>query len=124
MLQQIPVGRLVRAQDELKHDLTVKNGASHSVTVQIDVLIPEKSSIVGNAQAIADSRWIVVSPHQLELPAHGSGTCIVSINVPSETSNRGKFYEALVWTHTIPKKGEGVTLSAGLLSRIRFTTRP
>ena len=123
MVQQVPLGRERAISDGEGRPLVLKNLSDHAIEVHLDALVPTKTQLQGTAEAIPDTRWITIAPQTVTIPAKGKRSCKVTVRVPENPLYRGKFYQAVIWSHATPPKAGGVTFNAGLISRLRFTTK-
>jgi hypothetical protein len=102
--------------------LILQNGASWPVNVRVDVVQPGTTDLRGGAEAIPDIRWVKVTPNQVDIPANSRAMCRVEITVPEKKIYRNKHYQVMLWSRSQPKGSQHVSIGAGLISRLRFTT--
>jgi hypothetical protein len=119
-LNSVVPGRPLRVQDSDGHGLRIKNLGSSPVRVAVEVLIPQRSQLWPGAGAIPDVQWIQAQPRVLELGAHEEKEAELVLHVPRKKAFRGKYYQAMIWSHGVPSTTQGMTISAGLLSKLRF----
>jgi hypothetical protein len=119
-LRSVVPGRALHIRDSEGHRLRVKNLGVSPVRVSIDVLIPQPSQLSPGARVIPDVKWIQAEPRVLELGAHEEKEADLVLKVPQDKTFRGGYFQAMIWSHGIPSTAEGMTISAGLLSKVRF----
>ena len=119
----VVLGRPQKVLDQAGRSLTIKNLGATPVRVVIDVLVPQPTQLRSGAQPIPDVRWMEARPNVVVLGAHEEKECEISLHVPRKKTFRAQYYQAMIWSHGVPSDSQGMTISAGLLSRVRFRTK-
>ena len=119
----VVLGRPQKVLDQSGRSLTIKNLGGSPVRVVIDVLVPQPTQLRPGAQPIPDVRWLEARPNVLNLEAHEEKECEITLRVPRKKTFRSQYYQAMIWSHGVPSDSPGMTISAGLLSRVRFRTK-
>jgi hypothetical protein len=119
-LNSVVPGHSLHVHDSEGHGLRIKNLGSSPVLVSIEVLIPQPSQLWPGAGPIPDVQWIQVQPRELELGAHEEKETELVLKVPRKKAYRGGYFQAMIWSHGVPSSTQGMTISAGLLSKLRF----
>jgi|GEM_PF-1973994 len=122
VLREVPLGVTQEIIYKDRHGITVHNLGDMPLMVTISVLVPSPDQLRKGAQPIPDTHWIVVSPTQFSLEGHASRTVGAWIKVPAERPYRQKHFQAMVWIRGAPADANGITLAAGLLTRLRIKT--
>ncbi len=122
-VQDVPLGKPFAIVHSAASGLSLQNLGSEPVNIQVDVLVPNAADLRDGAEAIPEITWIQIEPKNLMIPAHGRALCRVVLKVPNEKSFRSKYYQAMIWSHAESPKGKNVSISAGLISRLRFRTK-
>jgi len=120
-LHHVPLGVAYKVIGSAKKSLLIRNLGDKTVRVEVDVLPPDLKQLRRGAAAIPDVRWVQVHPAILDLPPHAEREYEVFLSVPDEDQYRKRLYQVMLWSHSIPTGGEGITVSAGLLSRLQFS---
>ncbi len=120
--ENVPVGVPYVIQDSRGENLLLKNLGNHPVRVQVDVLAPAANQIRSHAVAIPDVSWVRIDPRVVEIPPHAERACSVTVTIPNEQKYRQRHYQVMIWSHGIPSAAEGVSVRAGLLSRLFLRT--
>ena len=121
-VSHIPLGVATRVRDAGGPDLVLQNTGDHPIKVQVEILTPSARDLRSTAQAIPDVHWVQVVPVTVLLSARQSAVCSVIITVPDEKKYAHKTYQVMIWSHSRPDSENAVSIGAGLLSRLRFTT--
>ena len=115
----VPLGKAY----SLGRPLELKNLGNKPISVRVDVLIPSPQQLKEGAQPIRKTSWIEIRPDRFDIPPHGSASCAVIITVPKKWAHRHELYQAMIWSQSTPVRGShGLSMNAGLLSRLRFST--
>ena len=122
-VEGVPLATAFPVSSSAGEGLLLKNTDDSALEVHVEVLQPTTGDLRGGALPIPDVHWIKIVPDRFELPAHGEATCHVTLFIPGHRAYRRKYYQAMIWSHTEPMDGQGVGLSAGLISRLRFKTK-
>ncbi len=118
----VPLGTPRRVQDRLGKSLVLMNNGDNTVYMHVQALVPAKAELKGPVLAIPDLQWIHIEPATVEVPAHGEAEAQVIILVPSDKQYADQLYQVMIWSRSQSFGSEGVTISAGLKSRLRFKT--
>ncbi len=116
----VPLGVPHEIHEDKSSGLVLNNLSDQEMEVDVQILAPTSDQLRGNAEPIPETRWITVDPARFLLPAHASATSRMTLLVPRERRYRKRLYQAMVWSRARPANRKGVTVSAGLLSRLRF----
>jgi hypothetical protein len=122
-LENVPLGVAYPIASSAGEGLRLQNLGVSPARVHIEVLRPADGDLRGGAEPIPDIHWIKVTPDRLDLPGRGEGRCHLTLLIPKNKMYRHKYYQATIWSHGEPLPGQGVVISAGLLSRLRFKVR-
>src|SRR5262249_46643044 len=100
------------------------NSGDTPVMIRVEALRPAESELRSSSDPIEDAQWIIVRPSTQMIAPHAVGKFDVILLLPNESRLRHRKFQAMIWSHTEPMPGEGITMRAGLKSRLRFTTEP
>ena len=99
--------------------LAITNTGEGAVSVRVDPLIPGAGDLRQGSEAIPDSAWASASPNAFDLAPHETRLVELGLRIPDDDRLRGRKFEVLFWSHTLPKAGD--LLTYGLNSRVIFT---
>lgn len=122
LIENLQVGNSYDLGDLAGLNLTVKNTCEAPVNLQMDVLLPADSELRRNAEPLPCASWVSLSRDQFGLRAAETATADILITLPDDDAFRGRTFQFIVWSHTIPDPDGGMALAYGLKSRIIFTT--
>jgi hypothetical protein len=122
-LTSVVPGHPLQIHDSEGHGLRIKNLGSSPVSVSIEVLLPQPTQLRPGAGRIPDVKWIQVQPNVLALGAHEEKEAVLVLTVPRKKTFRGRYYQAMIWSHGVPSPTQAMTISAGLLSKLRFRVK-
>ncbi len=119
----VELGKPRRVEDHLGNCLLIWNRGETPIVVQAEALKPTPQELQLASEPIEDVQWIQIRPTSLELGPHGSGRFDVTLQVPKNDRLRHRTFQAMIWSRSTPTHDSGVSFSAGLKSRLRFTTK-
>jgi hypothetical protein len=118
----VPLGKPRRVEDREGNSLVIWNTGDTPVIVHAEALKPSDQELRPPAESIKDLRWIIIEPSSLTLGPHETGRFDVALSLPPDSRLRHRIFQAMIWSRSEPVQGGGVSLSAGLKSRLRFRT--
>lgn len=122
-VRDVPLGKVFVVKHSSGDGLSLQNLGAEAVPLRIQVIPPSTTDLRGGAEVIPDVSWVQVTPDRLVLPPQGRALCRVTLQVPREKAYQRKYYQAMIWSHTEPQDKKTVSMSAGLISRLRFRTQ-
>jgi len=117
-----PLGKTRRVEDKQGNSLVVWNTGEAPLIVHVEALKPSPQELRPPAEPIEDPRWIIIQPSSLTLGPRESGRFDVALSLPADQRLRHRTFQAMIWSRSEPIEGDGVSVSAGLKSRLRFRT--
>jgi len=72
-----------------------------------------------SSEPIPDAAWIKIETDSMVLAPGQMGVSDVCINVPPDSTLRGRKFQVMLWSRTIPRPGDFI--ACGLKSRVLFT---
>ena len=121
-VKDVPLGEPKRVENKDGQSLILWNTGETPLVVHVAALKPATSELRGSAEPIEDTAWVVIQPSSLTLGPHGQGQCNVVLSLPANRKLRHRLFQTMIWTRSEPVLGNGVTVSGGLKSRLRFQT--
>ena len=73
--------------------------------------------------SIPDVNWLKVNPDVIDVPGGAEGQSDLTLTVPWVQAFRGKTFQVMIWSHSVPLDGHAMEIGAGLISRLRFTVK-
>ena len=122
-MQAVALGQSYVVRDAEGHGLRVKNLGASPIRVVIDVLTPQRAQLRPGAEPIPDVHWVEVHPVVLELGAHEEKESVITLRVPRNKTFRRRYFQVMIWSRGSPSQAQGMSISAGLLSKLRFHTK-
>ena len=98
------------------------NPYGDALDVEVQPLSPRPDQLRDGATPIPDPSWVEIRPQHFHLSARGHQTCEVVLHVPKDKRFNNRHYQVMLWSRGTPVDPHGVTVSAGLLSRLQFKT--
>jgi hypothetical protein len=102
--------------------LVLKNLGDQPIHVRIEAVMPRASQLRRGANAIPNLAWVDFRPSILDIPPKGERESEIVVTVPAEKKYRKRYYQVMIWSHATPIDQKGITVSAGLLSRLQIKT--
>ncbi len=99
--------------------LSVVNRGEDSVLVRMTPLVPDSVELRRSAEPIPSADWISLEVDSLVLGPGQMGIADVFIDIPADSSLRGRRFQVMIWSRNIP--GPGVFIACGLKSRVIFS---
>jgi len=118
----VPLGKIRRVENKEGDSLVIWNTGEIPLVVHVEALKPTAQELRAPAEPIEDPRWIIIQPSSLKLAPHETGRFDVALSLPKSSRLRHRTFQAMIWSRSEPVEGNGVSLSAGLKSRLRFRT--
>jgi hypothetical protein len=118
----VPLGSSRRVESWEHHSLLLRNTGDSPMHVRVEVRAPTEKELKKPAKPLPSTEWIRIKPDEFDLAPKEEMDCNVIIEVPKKWKYRRRWYQAMIFSKGAPVDGEGITLSAGLLSRLRFKT--
>jgi hypothetical protein len=122
VVAEVPVGMPYDLAAHRQPRIELLNQSQAPLSLEISALVPRAEQLKGSAQPIPSLAWISLKPDHLLIDEHDEATCNVVLTIPNERRYRKKTYQVMIWSRSMPKSG-GLTVGAGVLSRLIFTTR-
>ncbi len=101
--------------------LVLKNLGNTPIRVKVQALVPTQAQLKDGAIPISETAWVRLDPDELILPARGEGIFQITLIVPRSVKRHEQPYQIMIWTRGAPMSDAAVSVSPGLLSRLRFT---
>ncbi len=121
-VMDVPLGKPRRVEDQKGNSFVVWNTGDSPLVVHIEALKPVAQELRTPAESIEEISWVLIQPNTLSLAPHETGRANIILSLPAERRLRHRTFQAMIWSRSEPLHGTGVTLSAGLKSRLRFRT--
>jgi hypothetical protein len=122
MVDNIPLGVAYKVIGPGLKGLALRNLGDKMVRVQVDALTPSAAQLRRGAAPIPDVSWIQIHPTVVEVAPRTERECEILVTVPAQKKFRKRHYQVMLWSHGVPTGEKGMTVSAGLLSRLQFKT--
>jgi hypothetical protein len=119
VIENLKIGQKYSLKTLANLPLTLTNTSDHPVRVAIDAMIPDASELRQGAEAIPSADWASAMPETLELASKETQAAELMLEIPDDESLFGRRFQAVFWSHTLPRAGE--MLAYGLKSRVIFT---
>jgi hypothetical protein len=123
LVLDVPLGESRRVEDKTGRSLVLRNTGNEPLRVDVHALIPGADELRGPVEPILDESWVRVEPPIMTIPAQSTAACDVVIRMPKDKKFTGRTYQAMIWARSAPLFGNGISVSAGLKSRLRFQVR-
>lgn len=121
VIENLQIGRTYNLVDLANLYLIVTNTGDASVNLKMDVLFPRENQLRLEAMPIPDTSWVSMSQSWFDLSPGSKAQSEITIAIPNNRELLGKKYQFNVWSHTVPRDGEGMSIAYGLRTRIIFT---
>ena len=122
VVMDAPLGSPKRVEDSKGNSLVLRNLGENVIHVEVQVLTPDPNELRPPAEPIPDTGWIRIVPDRLELGPKETAQCSVVISLPKKKNLRNRIFQAMIWSRGQPAGEHGMTVSAGLKSRLRIQT--
>jgi hypothetical protein len=99
--------------------LSVVNRGEDTVFVKATPEVPDTAELRQNAEPIPNAAWIKLETDSMVLAPGQMGVADVCISVPPDSTLRGRKFQVMLWSRTIPRPGDFI--ACGLKSRVLFT---
>jgi hypothetical protein len=121
VIENLQIGQTYNLADLANLYLIVTNSGDAPVDLRMDVQYPDSGQLRLDAAVIPDTSWIRLSEDDFVLGAGEKAVSNISISIPHDEKLLGGKYQFNIWSHTVPRDGEGMSLAYGLRTRIIFT---
>ena len=121
-LENVPLGKPFTVTHSSAEGLLLQNMESNPLRVSIQAFAPSTTDLKGHANVIPSVEWVRITPDHAVIPPHGRIQCRITLIIPNEKKYRNKEYQVMIWSRGEVSQSQGVGLSAGLISRLRFKT--
>ena len=119
LIQNLGIGDSYCLKKLANVTLSVVNRGEDSVFVKATPEVPDTAELRQNAEPIPDAAWIKLEADSMVLAPGQMGVSDVCINVPPDSTLRGRKFQVMIWSRTIPRPGDFI--ACGLKSRVLFT---
>ena len=119
LIQNLGIGDAYCLKKLANVTLSVVNRGEDTVFVKATPEVPDSVELRHNAEPIPSAAWIELERDSMVLAPGQMGVSDVCINVPQDTTLRGRKFQVMLWSRTIPRPGDFV--ACGLKSRVLFT---
>lgn len=118
----VVLGKPTPIVDVQGHGLRLQNLADYPIRVIIapSPALPEQ--LKGGAEKLPNENWLTVSSSEITIEPHSEAEVAVTLTIPNKRAYRKKLFQVMLWSRTIPERDGGVSINAGILSRIRVRT--
>jgi hypothetical protein len=99
--------------------LSIVNRGEDTALVMADPIVPDSVELRQNAEPIPSANWIKIETDSMVLAPGQMGVSDVCIEVPQDTTLRGRRFQVMLWSRTIPRHGDFI--ACGLKTRVLFT---
>ncbi len=99
--------------------LSVVNRGEDTVFVKATPETPDSVELRQNAEPIPSAAWIRIETDSMVLAPGQMGVSDVCIDVPPDSTLKGRKFQVMLWSRTIPRPGDFI--ACGLKSRVLFT---
>jgi hypothetical protein len=121
VIENLQVGQTYRLKDLANLTMQVANNSDQSVELQMDIVAPSESELKQAASPIPSVTWLTLGEQLFSIDPGGLAATDIYLTVPDDDAYLGGKYQVMIWSHTIARPGQGMTLAYGLKSRIIFT---
>ncbi len=119
LVQNLGTGGTYCLKELANVTLSVVNRGDDTVFVRATPELPDTSELRQNAEPIPDATWIGIETDSMVLAPGQMGVSDVCISVPADSTLRGRKFQVMLWSRTIPRPGD--FMACGLKSRVLFT---
>jgi hypothetical protein len=120
--ENVPLGAATIIKATNGKGLVIKNIGDSTMRVRAEILKPSVDQLREGAEAIPQAGWVTLTPASVDVPAHRETEISVIVQVPKEHAYRARHYQFMIWSRAEPLAQEGMSVTPGLLSRIRIRT--
>jgi hypothetical protein len=121
VIENLQVGQTYSLKDLAHLSMHVTNNNEQSVDLRMDILAPAESELKQAAAPIPDISWLQLDQQLFSVDPGGLATTDMYLTIPDEDVYLGGKYQVMIWSHTVARPGQGMSLAYGLKSRIIFT---
>src|SRR6185503_5788366 len=119
VIENLKIGQRYSLKTLANLPLTLTNTSDHAVRVAIQPMVPDSSELRQGAEALPSVSWASAKPDTLEFAPKEMKSAELILEIPDDESLFGRKFQAMFWSHTLPRAGE--LLAYGLKSRVIFT---
>lgn len=121
LLRDVPLGQLW-CVEEHGRSFELHNTGETPLVVQVEAVKPEARELHSPAEPIPDVSWVLIKPASMTVAPHQKGRFDIVLSLPKEERLRNRMFQVMLWSRSAPIEGKGISVSAGLKSRLRFQT--
>ena len=121
-VDKVPLGKPFLVTHSAGNGITIANLDNNPVQVSLEALSPKATELRGGAIPVPSVEWVHIEPIRNVIPAHGQALYQVTLTVPKLKEYAGQYYQVMIWSRGEVAKNQGVGITAGLISRLRFHT--
>jgi hypothetical protein len=118
----VPLGVPFKVQGPGHKGLVIRNLGDQPVHLSVEVLVPTTSQLRRRASILPDAHWIEIHPRVVDVAPHAEQECEITVTVPNDPQYAEQLYQVMLWSHGVPAENGGLTVSAGLMSRLFLKT--
>lgn len=115
-------GILVGQTHEVGTPLDLWNRSESDVDVQVKAITPSDEQLREGVAPLANPSWVRIVPDHFSLVAGAKQRCRVYITLPKGTKMSCQDYQVMIWSQGTLRDSGGISMSAGLMSRLLIRT--
>jgi hypothetical protein len=117
----LDIGKTYNMRDIAGRTLNLINRSDKPVSIKIEVIIPESSSLPESCLPIPSRNWVRLSKNIVFLEPHQSKDVEIKLKIPYRLQYLNKKYAFFINSCTIPSSTSGIGIGVGLESKVIFT---
>lgn len=121
VIENLQVGQTYVLSKFANLKMIVTNTSDFPVNLRMEVLKPDSSELRLGALMIPKASWVRLSQDHFKIAPNEQAQSEITISIPDNNDFRGKRFQVIIWSHTLPDEGSGMFLAYGLKSRLIFT---
>ncbi|MBN1503483.1 MAG: hypothetical protein JW952_00300 [Candidatus Eisenbacteria bacterium] len=119
LIQNLGTGESYCLKNLANVTLSVVNRGEDTVSVRATPEVPDTVELRHSAEPIPSAAWIRIETDSMVLAPGQMGVSDVCIDVPPDSTLRGRKFQVMLWSRTLPRPGDFI--ACGLKSRVLFT---
>jgi len=121
-IEQVPLGKKFMVTHSAADGVSLMNLDDQPVKVRLTAAKPGPTELRDGALPIPSLDWVRIEPDAAVIPPHGQALFKVFLKVPNSKEFADRYYQVMIWTRGEVSRSQGIGLTAGLISRLRFRT--